>query len=90
MRAIVSRGAYIRELNEDRARTLDEFMKTCGSADDGLLETKAGSRSAIYGLKSSIETLVWLHCCLDGYSCLLCSECLRNSWYGCCDVVCVG
>jgi hypothetical protein len=79
MRAIVSQGAHICGFNEDRAHTLDEVMKTCGSVDDGLLESKAGSRSAIYGLKSAIETLVWLHWCLDGYSCLLCSECLRHS-----------
>jgi hypothetical protein len=30
---------------------------------------------------------VWLHGCLDGYSCLLLGECLRHSWYGCYDVV---
>jgi hypothetical protein len=55
-----------------------------------LLNTEASSRSTFYGLKSATETLVWFHCCLDGYSFLLCGEFLMHSWYGCCDVVCVG
>jgi hypothetical protein len=55
-----------------------------------LLKTEAGSRFTFYGLRSTIETMVWLHCCLGGYSCLLCSEFLRHSWYDCFDVVCVG
>jgi hypothetical protein len=48
----------------------------------------AGSLKQSY-LHSSdlIETMVWLHSCLDEYSCLLYGECLRNSSYGCCDMV---
>jgi hypothetical protein len=65
-------------------------MKTYGLDDDRLLKIEAGSRSTFYGLIYAIEILVWLHCCLDEYSFLLCSQCLRNSWYGCFDVVCVG
>jgi hypothetical protein len=55
-----------------------------------LLKTEAGSISTFYGLRSSIEIMLWLYYCLDGYYCLLCGECLRNSWYGCYDVICVG
>jgi hypothetical protein len=77
-------------MNEDKACIVDEVMKTCVSVYDKLLKNEAGSKSAFYGLRSAIETMVWLHCCLDGYSFLLCSEFLRNSWYGCCDVICVG
>jgi hypothetical protein len=51
------------------------------------LKSEASSKSAFNGLRSSIETLVWLLSCLDGYSCLLYGEFLRNSWYGCCDMV---
>jgi hypothetical protein len=51
------------------------------------LKAEASSRYALYGLRSAIETLVWLHSCLDGYSCILYGECLRNYWYGCCDMV---
>jgi hypothetical protein len=62
----VSQGAYIRELYEDRACTMDEVMKTYGLADDRVLKTEEGFRSTFYGLRSTIETLVWLHCCIDG------------------------
>jgi hypothetical protein len=51
------------------------------------LKSEASSRSAFYGLKSTIKVLVWLHSCLDGYSCLLYGECLRHSWYGYGDMV---
>jgi hypothetical protein len=51
------------------------------------LKSKASSRSTFYGFRSAINVLVWLHSCLDGYSCLLYGECLRNSWYVCCDMV---
>jgi hypothetical protein len=81
---------YIHGLNEEKTHTLDEDMKTCVCASARLLNTEDGSRSPFYGLISSIEIMVWLHYFLDGYSCLLCSEFLRNYWYGCCDVVCVG
>jgi hypothetical protein len=49
--------------------------------DDRLLKTEAGSRSSFYGLRSVIETLVWLHYCLDRYYFLLCCEWLGHSWY---------
>jgi hypothetical protein len=55
-----------------------------------ILNIEASSRYEFYGLRCNIETLVWLHCCLDGYSCLFCGEFLMNSWYGCCDVDHVG
>jgi hypothetical protein len=45
---------------------VDKIMEICGSADDKLLKTEAGSRSALYGLRSFTETLVWFHYCLDG------------------------
>jgi hypothetical protein len=51
-----------------------------------LLNDEAGSRSAFYGLRSIIETLVWLHYCIDGYYCLMCCECLGHFWYGFYDV----
>jgi hypothetical protein len=51
------------------------------------LKAKESSKFALYGLKSAIENLVWLHGCLDGYSCLFFGEWLRHSWYGFCDMV---
>jgi hypothetical protein len=51
------------------------------------LKDEESSRYAFYGLRSAIEILVSLHSCHDGYSFLLYGECLRNFWYGCCDMV---
>jgi hypothetical protein len=62
-------------------RGVDKIMDIFVRAGAKLLDDEAGSRSAFYGLRSITETLVWLHYCLDGYYCLLCCECLGNSWY---------
>jgi hypothetical protein len=82
----MGQGTYIRGLYEDKAHTMDKIMKICVWSDDWLLNIEAGSRSTFYELRSITETLVWLHYCLDGYYCLLCCECLGNSWYDCYDV----
>ena len=69
--AVMGQGTYIRGLYEDRAHTVDEVMKTYVRVGARLLKTEAGSRSSFYGLRSAIGTLVWLHCYLNGYSCLI-------------------
>jgi hypothetical protein len=53
------------------------------------LKVEASSISSLVGLRSTIETMVWLHSCLDGYSCIFYDECLRNCWYGCIDLICI-
>jgi hypothetical protein len=77
----------IRGLTVYRERIVDKIMEICVWAGAKLLDDEAGSRSAFYGLRSITETLVCLHYCLDGYYCLMCCECLGNSWYGFYDVV---
>jgi hypothetical protein len=62
----MGQGAYIHGLYEDMACTVDKIMKNFVRDDDWLLNTVPGFRSAFYGLRYIIKTLVWLHYYLNG------------------------